>query len=459
MKQQRKLGFVLTVCVSFLVCELSFAQQFEGRVFVGDVGVESTPLSGVTITLYHSDVPNDLSPSAKGSSTTTDGNGWYKLDIPGPSNFFTIVETDPSGYNSSGARSVDGTVINSNQIRYSGNLSTKTLSGNKFYDKVNNPPVARIGGPYTCYFHAYASVEGSGSNDPDPGDSIVSYQWDIYNTSVSASPLESATSTANQTDIYLGLDGDFSLVLTVADIHGAEGKDTTSISIGSTALFSGRVYEGDMGVETTPIAGVTVTLYGSNDPNPLNPGTPVVTTTTDVTGWYGLSTNFMFPDYNLFNYVKIIETDPAGYFSTGVRSVDGILSGTNQIHFTTYNLTNKTITGNKFYDQKSLTSVANDAKKEKYPDHFTLYPNYPNPFNPTTTIRFDLPQSAHVRLSIYDLLGQETAVLIDENRTGGSHEVQWDGRNARHILVPSGMYFFRLESGVYHETGKLLLLK
>jgi hypothetical protein len=93
------------------------------------------------------------------------------------------------------------------------------------------------------------------------------------------------------------------------------------------------------------------------------------------------------------------------------------------------------------------------------PGQFRLFPNFPNPFNPSTTIRFDLPKAGHVRLSIYNLLGQEIAVLVDEKRTEGVHAIRWDGRDGRNVSVSSGVYLYRLEASSYHGAGKLVLMK
>jgi hypothetical protein len=101
----------------------------------------------------------------------------------------------------------------------------------------------------------------------------------------------------------------------------------------------------------------------------------------------------------------------------------------------------------------------NKQNSGKRPDQFRLYPNYPNPFNPSTTLQFDLPKSTHVRLSVYNLLGQEIAVLVDEMRPQGTHQVRWDGLDARHLPASAGVYLYRLEAAPYSGTGKLLLLK
>ena len=79
--------------------------------------------------------------------------------------------------------------------------------------------------------------------------------------------------------------------------------------------------------------------------------------------------------------------------------------------------------------------------------------NYPNPFNPVTTIEFDLPLKARWRLDIYNVLGQRVDQLTGES-DAGLVSVDWDGR-----LYSSGVYFYRLEAGDYQETKKMILLR
>jgi hypothetical protein len=93
------------------------------------------------------------------------------------------------------------------------------------------------------------------------------------------------------------------------------------------------------------------------------------------------------------------------------------------------------------------------------PGAFRLEPNYPNPFNPSTTIRFSLPRPARARVTILDLLGREVAVLEDGKLEEGVHEVRWQGLDSRHLPVPSGVYLYRLEASPYQAIGKLLLLR
>ena len=88
------------------------------------------------------------------------------------------------------------------------------------------------------------------------------------------------------------------------------------------------------------------------------------------------------------------------------------------------------------------------------PSAFALDQNYPNPFNPTTTIRYDLPESAEVRLEVYNVMGQRVAVLVNAGQTAGSHSVSFDASN-----LASGVYHYRLQSGNEVLTRKMTLVK
>ncbi len=85
--------------------------------------------------------------------------------------------------------------------------------------------------------------------------------------------------------------------------------------------------------------------------------------------------------------------------------------------------------------------------------------NYPNPFNPSTKIKFDIPSVGNgrdrsVQLKIYDVLGKEAATLVNEHLKPGVYEADWNAEN-----FPSGVYFYKLESGSFTETKKMLLIK
>src|SRR5207245_2648650 len=80
------------------------------------------------------------------------------------------------------------------------------------------------------------------------------------------------------------------------------------------------------------------------------------------------------------------------------------------------------------------------------PTEYSLQQNYPNPFNPSTTLRYELPEPATVRLSIYNMLGQEVARLVDGNMDAGYHSVEWNSRTNSGFALPSGVYIYRMEA-------------
>ena len=103
----------------------------------------------------------------------------------------------------------------------------------------------------------------------------------------------------------------------------------------------------------------------------------------------------------------------------------------------------------------SITDVGDD----RIPATFELYANRPNPFNPTTTIAYDLPRGVQVSLTIYDVHGREVRQLVNGTQPAGNHQVMWDGRNASNTQVASGVYFYRLAAGQFVQTKKMVLLK
>lgn len=111
----------------------------------------------------------------------------------------------------------------------------------------------------------------------------------------------------------------------------------------------------------------------------------------------------------------------------------------------------------------AITEVGHSIDESSLPTSFQLYQNYPNPFNPETRIRFDLPARTQgavaVHLAIYNITGQLVRVLVDAERAAGAYDVVWDGRNARGLTAPSGLYFFRLRAGEFTRTNKMLLIR
>ncbi len=93
------------------------------------------------------------------------------------------------------------------------------------------------------------------------------------------------------------------------------------------------------------------------------------------------------------------------------------------------------------------------------PTSTRLVGNYPNPFNPTTNIAFDLKDAGNVQIDIYDIKGRKIKSLINDNFTVGSHSVLWDGKDNNNQTVSSGVYFYKLSSGDFQATNKMIMMK
>jgi YVTN family beta-propeller protein len=130
-----------------------------------------------------------------------------------------------------------------------------------------------------------------------------------------------------------------------------------------------------------------------------------------------------------------------------------------------YEFTDEKALLNRTYFYKLEEVSDGDSRQEfgpyeiTYRAPFALEQNAPNPFNPTTTIRFTLPEDGHVSLVIYDVTGRRVRTLVDERRQANHYEIVWDGKDGAGQLVASGVYFCRLEAGNHSKTKKMLMMK
>ena len=107
----------------------------------------------------------------------------------------------------------------------------------------------------------------------------------------------------------------------------------------------------------------------------------------------------------------------------------------------------------------NFVARTNSSEVMVIPGDFALHQNFPNPFNPSTEIRFDLPEAGNVNLSIYNLMGQKIRSLSSEMMTPGYHAIIWDGTNDMGSQVSTGMYFYAIQSSEFQATKKMLFLK
>ena len=100
-----------------------------------------------------------------------------------------------------------------------------------------------------------------------------------------------------------------------------------------------------------------------------------------------------------------------------------------------------------------------DVKELSNPSIFSLYSAYPNPFNPITSLRYDLPEQAQVTLTVYDLMGREITQLVNTTQEAGYRSVQWNATDMHGKPVSAGVYLYQIRAGEFVQTKKMVLLK
>ena len=109
--------------------------------------------------------------------------------------------------------------------------------------------------------------------------------------------------------------------------------------------------------------------------------------------------------------------------------------------------------------EADIVTGVEDNREEVVINSFELRQNYPNPFNPATVIEYNLPEISRVSLTVYDALGREVILLVDEEQPRGVYKKIWNGVNNSGVQVSSGVYFYRLETGSFVKTKKMILLR
>ena len=115
--------------------------------------------------------------------------------------------------------------------------------------------------------------------------------------------------------------------------------------------------------------------------------------------------------------------------------------------------------GNSSEYTEIVSAILLSIDEDLIPDDFALYQNFPNPFNPVTTIRFDIPEQSHVLIQIFDVQGRKVNTIINETINPGKQHALWDATNDIGEPVSAGMYFYLIKAGDYTKTRKMILLK
>jgi hypothetical protein len=141
-----------------------------------------------------------------------------------------------------------------------------------------------------------------------------------------------------------------------------------------------------------------------------------------------------------------------GTYGTIANYMSGVVYAGSSIFGNYYNL---------YFDNWGWTDIKEETAEEGKPEDFSLLDNYPNPFNPETRISYTIGTSgfSHVRLQIFNVLGQKVKTLVDEWQAPGAHEVTWDGKNESGGNAASGIYLYRLEADQFKQTKKMVLIR
>lgn len=189
------------------------------------------------------------------------------------------------------------------------------------------------------------------------------------------------------------------------------------------------------------------------------PATPVAIAATAITKT-GFTANWNAVTGATGYYLDIATNNTFTNFVTGYNNKD-------VSNVTTYAVTNLTPNTSHYYRVRAYNSVGTSDNsntsnvilvgvndEEKIPTEYILEQNYPNPFNPSTTINYQIPEASFVTLKVYDVLGNEVAILLNEEKSAGIYKVKFDASN-----LSSGIYLYKLTAGSFSQTKKLILMK
>jgi PKD repeat protein len=286
----------------------------------------------------------------------------------------------------------------------------------------NRPPIAKANGPYVANRVTLLQFSSSGSSDPD--DDPLEFSWDFgdFSTGIGPSPKH----------LYTELDT-VKVVLTVKDGHGGQAHDTTTVFV----------------INLPPEARFTFT--------PQRPRTLSDTVRFDASASKDADGAIRFYIWDFGDGSKPDSSGPKiwhlykslGDFVARLRVVDN------------EGASDDTTAGFR-------VRVEDRSQRQKIPDHFTLAQNYPNPYGrpdgfsseaASTRIGYGVPVSAWVSLKIYNSLGQTVRTLVAAQHAPGFYETVWDGRDDFGREIPSGIYFYAMESHGVRFIRKITVLR
>jgi len=274
--------------------------------------------------------------------------------------------------------------------------------------------------------------------DPDPDDEIryVHYYWikdglRIYTTKCDTNTLKSKRMKDNSQYFWtiqtVDVDSAYSFSDTLTFYTDSYPEAPKAFATVSPAN------ESQSGVNTTFV------WHPASDPDPLDFPTYRLVYSKD---WADSTKYSYIENITDTSVIVSLQNDTEIYWLVEAVDKDGLKTGAN---------------GNLPYHL--IVNETGIKVQEALPKRFALYPNYPNPFNPTTSIRYDLPNDVFVRLQIFDMLGKPVRLLVQNKENAGYKSAVWNGKDDLGRLVSGGVYFYRLEAGDFRKTGKMVLVK
>ena len=175
---------------------------------------------------------------------------------------------------------------------------------------------------------------------------------------------------------------------------------------------------------------------------------------------------FVIPTSGSLGEIKVANTVTNAWeeltfdFSSHIGLTEAI--GIDQIVvFPDFNLGGRTQDNIIYFDNISFysNSVGVDNRSETLPQGFALEQNFPNPFNPFTTLRYDLPENALVNITIYDMMGRVVRTMVNTQQNAGFKSLRWNATNDKGALISAGLYLYTIQAGEFRQTKKMVLLK
>ena len=276
------------------------------------------------------------------------------------------------------------------------------------------------------------------SIDPDPLDSI---HYSVYLWGANSDEAQTNNTDSNSVSFSLNLDDNssYSWMVTSFDMYDEYSQSDTGYFF--TDLIPEPPYNFATISPENEMEGVSSTVEfiwnQTTDPDPME----------QINYQLVYSTNW--EDSSAYIYSDLIQD----------TSITMVLENNSQYYWMVLaHDTDEFVTGSDDNTPNSLVVGTLSISSANLPLTFELHQNYPNPFNPTTTIDYDLPDNAHVTLSIYDLMGKKVITLIDEPKTAGSRSIQWNSRDEKGRAVSAGLYLYTIQAGNFNQTNKMVLL-